>query len=652
MRGAVDLLELLAEHRVVVREVDRLGDLGVALVERLARLGARDLEEACAVFLELLPGTVEDARTLIRAERLPLVGGGDSTLDGFVERGLVIDARLLDEIGAERRGCHAVGDLPRPRTVARKVRVGVGSVVEAAVAARGDALLDAGLGTGRVVAAAVLRAVRLRHVVRLDAPVAGDRLEVVERSEEALLLTLEQLLAVVQLEHGRHEVLVARALFEATDQVGDRDVELLRVHDRRVEQKRPDVTLHDLRLARGHAEEHLELDALLGAALGGEQPGEGHIEEVVAGDADAHVLHAVGVKCVVKHGLVAGVRALLGVPRRGGPAVNGGIHVLHRQVRALHDAHLDRCTSVGDALRSPLLQVHHRSESVGQVGLKHDPGLEVLELGAVEDAGEDRKRQIEVLVLLHVEVDELLWARVLRLRQQRCEVVLDALDGLVEGPVVVRCDRRRHLDRNVVDVGAREERLGACDAALGLVLAEDGLTEQVDVQLDVVLLDLRDRGAQLGVGGVDDEVADHLTQHLAGDRNDDVRQRLGERSAESDRAAEHGGEELRRERCQLGELLGRGAEVFRAHDAVDEADGEVQSVGIAQDSGETFRRRVGGDVGRFGEPALHESDGFVGEILRTDVLCSGRLSGGGGTHGVPFTRARAAMLWGLYFPSV
>ena len=84
-----------------------------------------------------------------------------------------------------------------------------------------------------------------------------------------------------------------------------------------------------------------------------------------------------------------------------------GVDALHRQVRALDDAHLDRGTTVGDAGRGPLLQAHHRGERIGQVRLQHDPGLELAELGLVEDRHEDREGEVEVLVLLHVEVDEL-----------------------------------------------------------------------------------------------------------------------------------------------------------------------------------------------------------------------------------------------------
>ena len=74
--------------------------------------------------------------------------------------------------------------------------------------------------------------------------------------------------------------------FEAADQVGDRDVELGRVHHGRVEQQGADVAAHGLGLAGRHAEQHLELDAVVDRAPLRGEPGVGDVEQVVAGDAE------------------------------------------------------------------------------------------------------------------------------------------------------------------------------------------------------------------------------------------------------------------------------------------------------------------------------------------------------------------------------
>jgi hypothetical protein len=101
------------------------------------------------------------------------------------------------------------------------------------------------------------------------------------------------------------------------------------VHDRRVEQQAADIAAHGLRLALRHAEQHLELDAALDPAALREQPREREVEEVVARDADAHVVDAVGVEGVVDDALVVGVAVLLRAPRRERPVVEGGFDALH-----------------------------------------------------------------------------------------------------------------------------------------------------------------------------------------------------------------------------------------------------------------------------------------------------------------------------------
>ncbi len=359
-----------------------------------------------------------------------------------------------------------------------------------------------------------------------------------------------------QREDRRHEVLLRRAFLEPSDQVGDRHVELARVDDRRVEQQRADRATDRLGLPLRHAEQHLELDAVTDAALPGEQPGVRDVEQVVPGDADAHVRDALGREGPVEHALVVGVRVLLRVPGGERPPVHRGLDLLHRQVRALDEADLDVGTAAGTTSGRPLLQVLHRGERVRQVRLEHDAGFEVGELRLVEELREDRDRQVEVLVLLHVEVDELARRALHGATEERAELRDDVLDGVVERPRRVRVHGRRDLDRDVVDVVTGEEPLRALEPARGLLLTEHRLAEQVHVQSDAVALDLRDRRPQLGVGRVDDEVSDHLAEHPPRDRDDDTGQHRGHATAEPDEPAERGGQEPRRTGRDLPELPG------------------------------------------------------------------------------------------------
>ena len=88
----------------------------------------------------------------------------------------------------------------------------------------------------RVVTRPVLPAVRQR-----DGAVEGG-----EGGGEALPLAVVEALVVVEVEDGGHEIVLAGALLEAAHQVGDRDVEVLRVDDRDVEQETADGASHRL----------------------------------------------------------------------------------------------------------------------------------------------------------------------------------------------------------------------------------------------------------------------------------------------------------------------------------------------------------------------------------------------------------------------
>ena len=365
--------------------------------------------------------------------------------------------------------------------------------------------------------------------------------ELGDGGEEALLLALEQRRVRVELEHRGHEVLRARVLFEAADEIGDGDVELGRVDDRRVEEQLADRALDGLGLRRRHAEQHLEVDAVLDAALLREQPGVGDIEQVVAGDADLHGVRVLRRQRPVEHPLVVGVGRLLRRVRGEGPAVDRRIHPLHRQVRALDHPDLDVRAAAGTAMHRPLGEALQRIERIGQVGLQDDAGFEAGEPGLVEDAREDRDRQVEVAVLLHVEVDELRLRRRRRELVERCETRDHPLDGLVERPHGQLRGDGRHLDRDVVDIVARKKGARALESAGRLLLAEHRLTQKVQVETRAVALriagraEVRDGWAELLGRSVHHEVADHRTEHPPGDRDHDPGQHGTEDSAEPDR---------------------------------------------------------------------------------------------------------------------
>ena len=426
----------------------------------------------------------------------------------------------------------------------------------------------------------------------------------------------------MQLEHRGHEVVLAGALLQPAHEVGDRHVKVLGVHHRYVQQQTADGAPDGFGLRLGHPEQHLELHAIPDAATAGERPRIGDVEEVVPGDADAHVRGMLGLQCVIQHPLVVGV----GVPfcRQGryGPVVQRGLHVFHWQVGAFDQPHLDAGATPCAARPSPVLQAHHRAQRIGQIRLQHDPGFEAEQFGPVEQLGEHRDRQLQVAVFLHVEVDELLRRRGRRLGEQRQQVGRDVVDGVVERPRRVRGHGGRDLDRHVVDVGTGEQLFSALQPAGRLGLAEHGLTEQVDVEADATIADPCDGPSEAGVGRVDQQVTDHLAQHLPGNRDDQTGRDHRYQGTELDQQPFMQRQEARgvaREGAQVGsgDLV-----VFGPDHAVDEADGEIQAMWIAKDVRQAPAGRGGGQAGGLVEPGPDLAHHLVQQVvLFTAQLC-------------------------------
>ena len=93
------------------------------------------------------------------------------------------------------------------------------------------------------------------------------------------------------------------------------------------------------------------------------------------------------------------------------PAGQLGGRLFHGQVGPFDQTHPDgRSARLGPPLGKAQEPVE-RLVAVGQVGLQGDAGREVGELGVSQAPGERLHRQVEVPVLLHVQVDELLITR-------------------------------------------------------------------------------------------------------------------------------------------------------------------------------------------------------------------------------------------------
>ena len=294
--------------------------------------------------------------------------------------------------------------------------------------------------------------------------------------------------------------------------------------------------------------------------------------------------------------------------------MHGRIDAFHGEVGTLDEAHLDRGPALRQASGCPGVQALHRAEGIRKIGLQHDPRLELQQLRLVEDALEDRDGQVEILVFLHVEVDELRSRGGCCGFEQRREPVHDLVDGLVERPHGELADHRGHLDRDVVDVVAGEQHFGAFEPAGGLALAEHGLAEQVEVEAGTASAQLRDGRAETGRRGVHDEVTHHPAQHPARDRHNNARQDRPEDAAQPDGEAHVPGQEAWGLPGDRAQVPARNVQVVRAHDPVDEADGEVEPGRVFQHSGQKLRCRVRRRLRPVVHPARRECDGTVREV--------------------------------------
>ena len=131
----------------------------------------------------------------------------------------------------------------------------------------------------------------------------------------------------------------------------------------------------------GHALEHLEAEAVLRCLiLLGEQVGIRDGEEVVGSHADVQHLGILGLQAALDDVQVVGIHFCLVGTYGVGPSAQVADNVLHVEVTAFHDTHLDGRAALGHTLAGKLQQLGLEVPGIGQVGLYHDTGLVVLEL--------------------------------------------------------------------------------------------------------------------------------------------------------------------------------------------------------------------------------------------------------------------------------
>ena len=295
MLCAINLLEVLGQHCIVVCKVDCLGDLGVALLQGLASLSCHNLQQIATMQSDSLTNLTQNLCALVAGELTPSLAGFLSFLNQLLSLSSAGQLVSLQNINAQLSGLGALKDCATPLTVTGQCGVGVGGVLEAASRYE-DVVL--------ILSQTVLATLGCGNLV-------GDG---VQSTHEAVLFALEDGLVGCQIEDTGHEVLGGCVLLETTNQVCDCNVKFLGVHDGHVQQQVTHATADNFCLLLSHTNQHLEFNAILHTAVFREQQRESNVEEVMACNTKADVLHVLGTQCVVQNALVVGVCSLLGVP--------------------------------------------------------------------------------------------------------------------------------------------------------------------------------------------------------------------------------------------------------------------------------------------------------------------------------------------------
>ena len=126
---AVDLLEVLGQHCVVVCEVDCLGDLGVALLQGLASLSCHNLQQVTAAQCDSLTDLAQNLCTLVTGELTPCLAGFLSFLNQLLSASFAGQLVSLEGFDAQLGGLGTLEDCATPLAVTGECGVGVGGVL-------------------------------------------------------------------------------------------------------------------------------------------------------------------------------------------------------------------------------------------------------------------------------------------------------------------------------------------------------------------------------------------------------------------------------------------------------------------------------------------------------------------------------------------
>ena len=267
-------------------------------------------------------------------------------------------------------------------------------------------------------------------------------------------------------------------------------------------------------MRRCHAGQHFHVHTPVhpDAAFLHEGQGIGERIQVHASHTDVDRIEAFGHEGIAQHRHIVGVRRLLRRFNGQFPPMNNGVHELHRKIGSFDEPHFDGCSAAFAAFLRPFGEVRKPAASIGKIGLKHDSGAVGEELVAVKKRLEHVNRQLKVLVLLHVQIDE--GAR------RRCQPIHREkfLHGVVHGCAMpvrrVQPDYRGDLEGHVIHVRAFDEFSRGSHSAIGFPIPHDCLAQQIDVQSRAILAKRRDGIAQFVGRGIHNQISHQRGEHL------------------------------------------------------------------------------------------------------------------------------------------
>ena len=237
------------------------------------------------------------------------------------------------------------------------------------------------------------------------------------------------------------EVLLTGIFIQPPHQVGNGAVKVFLQNHGGIKEQTVRRLADDPRLMVRHPFQHFEFHLVTHAFPLTQQHGITQIKQVVGSHAELHISGIIRHAAVMEHSLVIGIhlgfRAIWGLR----PAMHGGLHLLHRQVGAFHQAYFDARSPLLHAFLRPGAQLHLLLPGIRQIGLEHNSRLQMHEFILHQRTFERFRRQMKITVFLHIQIHELGLSGTVRQRHrigngrpiQDAQALLNQFDGFFKG---------------------------------------------------------------------------------------------------------------------------------------------------------------------------------------------------------------------------